>query len=86
MGSSATPDNLRGVQLCSAANGPSKRIFYEGSYFASEIRLTPSDEELNEALAELKSYGMLYHLGAHAPDWWDLLKILRDEGRLDVEP
>jgi hypothetical protein len=33
-----------------------------------------SDQESNEALADLKICGMLYHLGSHTPDWWDLLK------------
>jgi len=33
-----------------------------------------SEQEANEALADLKSCGMLYHQGAHAPNWWALLK------------
>lgn len=40
---------------------------------------------INEALSELKSIGMLYHRGAHAPDWWDLLKNHARESEIILE-
>jgi len=58
----------------------------EGSYLAREIRVTtPIDQELNEALDDLASTGMLYHRGAHAPDWWDVLKKHARESEIILE-
>jgi hypothetical protein len=44
-----------------------------------------SEQESNEALADLKICGMLYHQGAHAPDWWDLLKKYAREAEVILE-
>jgi hypothetical protein len=41
--------------------------------------------ELLKALARLEEGGMLYHRGAHAPDWWDLLKEHARESEVILE-